>query len=127
MKPRLILSLFPILLAMLVFSGDNKAEAASGISISIGGSRHRARDGGVVYYRTADPGYSTWYPTYTTTRDYPTVYRSTTYYESDGYQTSPYYYGTYDTPYEYRAPSVDFNVWFGSDGRRHYGRSSHRR
>ncbi len=130
MKHSLVLPLFPILLAMLLVTGGNKAEAADGVSISIGGGTHRPRTGRVVQYRTVDPGYTTWYPTYSTTyttsRDYPVVYQSSRYYRSDSYQTSRHY-STYSTPYEYRTPSVDFNVWFGTDGRRHYGRRHDRR
>ena len=127
MKPRFILPLFSILLAMLIGASGNKAEAADGVRITIGGGQHRPRGGGVVQYRTVDPGYTTWYPKYDTSRDYPVVYQTSPY-RSEVYQRSPYY-GNYSTPYEYRTstPSVDFNVWFGSDGRRHYGRRYDRR
>lgn len=125
MKPGLILPLLPMVLAMLMFVSGNKAEAAVSVGISVGEGRHYYR-GDTIVYRTVDPGYSTWYPEYRTTREYPTVYRSSTYYESDRYQSSPSY-GTYTTPYVYSSPSVDFNVWFGSDGHRHYGRRTYRR
>jgi hypothetical protein len=113
MRLRLILPLFPILLAMLMLAGGNKAEAAVSVGFSVGGDHHYYHNGGaVVQYRTVDPGYSTWYPDYGTTYVYP-----------DTYYASPYY----STPYIYTTPSTDFNVWFGSDGRRHYGRSVRRR
>ena len=109
MKPKLILPAFPILLAMLLLLGGNKAEAAN-IGFSVGESHHNPHSGAVIQYRTTDPGYSTWYPDHNTTYVYP--------------DPSPTYYAT---PYVYTTPSVDFDVWFGSDGRRHSGRREHRR
>jgi hypothetical protein len=111
MKPRLILPLFPILLALFMIAGS-KAEAAVSVDISIGGGHHYTRGGTVVEYRTVEPGYTTWYPDSSPTYVAPTVYTT--------YTTSPTY--VYDSaPYVYTTPSVEFNGWFGSGGSRHYG------
>jgi hypothetical protein len=120
MKQRMMLSLFPLLLAMFMLAGSNTAEAAVSVGIGIGGGHHYSGGGAVVEYRTSDPVYTTWYPDSSVTYVAPPVYYS-----------SPTY--VYD-PYVYSTPSVGFNAWFGSDnrhsrytGRGYSGGGGHRR
>lgn len=117
MKSRMILLMLPVLLAMIMLAGSEKAEAADiavsvgGVGVSVGGGHHY-HNGGYVRYRTADPVYSTWYPDRRTTYTYVPAY-SSSYYDNrygNGYSNSGYIYST---------DSTSYNGWYGS------GRSGH--
>src|SRR5579862_1532073 len=96
MKPRMILPMLPVLLAMIMLASSKKAEAFE-VGVSVGGG-HYYHNGAVVEYRTTDPAYATWYPDSTTSYVYaPTVY-------DDAYVSTPYVYST---------DSVGFGGWYG--------------
>jgi len=103
MKPRFILPLLPILLAMFMVAGSNKAQAevSVGVGIGIGGGHHYYRGGGVEY-TTVDPGYSNWAPV-----------------------TDPVYVAPVivEDPYVYASPSIEFGGWYGGG----YGGGGHSR
>ena len=106
MKPRMILPMLPVLLAMIMFAGSKKAEAVDvGVGIGVGGGHHY-RNGGLVEYQTVDPVYNTWYPDSTASYVYP----DTTYVNTG--------YG-YADPYVYSTDSVGFGGFYGG------GRSGH--
>lgn len=109
MKFKTVLSMLPVLMAMLVFSCSKAQAVDIGVGVGIGGGHHY-HNGGVVEYRTSDPAYSTWYPD--TSSSY--VYTPSDTYVSDGYDS-----GYSDSTYIYATDSRDYNGWYGN------GRSGH--
>ncbi|HLX61497.1 MAG TPA: hypothetical protein VKX17_09475 [Planctomycetota bacterium] len=101
MKPRVILSLFPVLLVLFVIGGAQKAGAVE-IGVSVGGGYHH----GYRDYRTVDPVYDSWYSSDAT---------------SYGYTDNIYVEPTYVDPYVYVSPSVGFDTWYGDGYRGHGG------
>lgn len=95
MKSKIVLSLFPTLLAMLVIAGAQKVEAAESSDTPSGG-RH-------VYchhdYHSSDPVYSSWYPSESKSYVYP------------GTQTQA---GRYKSTYIYTSPTNSFDTWYGN-------------
>jgi hypothetical protein len=115
MKSRMFLSTLPVLLAMIVFASNEKAQAFD-LGISVGDHHHYR--GSVVQYRTADPAYTTWYPDSSTTYVY-TPSDSTYYDNGPGYVT----------PYVYTTESSNYGDWYGTGRSGHggnYGRSHER-
>ena len=109
MKPRTILALIPVLLALFMFSPSQKAAAVE-IGVSVGGGQRYYRGGTVIEYRTTDPVYSTWYPDNVTTYVYDSPSYSSSYY-GNGYGNG---YGYYSTPYYvYSTQSSGYNGWYG--------------
>ena len=113
MKQRTILPLLPILLAMFMLAGAQKAEAASvGFNVSVGDHHHHAFHNGGVNFYTGDTGYTTWYPN---------TYDSTSYYApSSGttYYSDPVY--SYSYPYTYSVRGNDYNTWYDRRENRHF-------
>ena len=106
-------TIFPmsaVLLTMIVLVGSKEAKAVE-LGITVGGGHHY-RNGGVVEYRTADPVYSTWYPSDSTYVYTPPV---------TVIDNSSYGYGYYDTPYVYSTNTGDYNGWYGSGRTGHGG------
>lgn len=101
-------TIFPmsaVLLTLIVLVGSKEAKAVE-LGVTVGGGHHY-RGGSVVEYRTADPVYSTWYPSDTTY-----VYtRPVTVVEDRSYG---YGYGYSSTPYVYSTNTGDYNGWYGS-------------
>ncbi len=98
MKSKILFSLCPALLALLVVAGARNVEAAD-IQFSDG---HRD-------YRTVDPNYNAWYPEGGT---------------SYGYSNNLVNAYTYTAPDVYTTPSVEFGAWYG-EGNRSRGRGGY--
>lgn len=99
MKFKLIVPVFPILLAMFVMASSDAKAVDIGVGVNIGGGHHYHRSG-VVEYRTSDPVYTTWYPETTTSYVYTPSYYDTTY-------VAP-------STYVYTTPEPSYSVWYGS-------------
>lgn len=100
MKSKIILSLCPVFLAMLMCGGAQNAGAVE-LGVNIGGGHgFHGHD-----YRTHDNGYDGWYG-----NDGNYVY-------SDGVTTD----NTYVDPYVYSSPDVGFDTFYGGGYRDHGG------
>ena len=113
MKSKIISTLFPVMLAMLMFAGAKNALAVD-VGINLGGGHHSYRS---YNYRTSDPVYSTWYSDSSPSYGY---YDNS--YSGNSYYGNSYYGNSYSTPYVYSSPSVSFGSWYG-DGYRNHGGS----